>query len=670
MLKIKSHRKKKASPKAVVSSERKLSGFGKKISGFIEPMLAKETDESFDDKNWLFEIKWDGYRAISEIRNDKILLYSRNGLNFQPAYPIVVNRLNTIKENVVLDGEIVVLNDEGKPDFQFLQHYSENQNRPIQYCIFDLLELNGKDTKVLPLMDRKELLKKIVPPGDPVLRYSDHILENGKAFFKVSKEKNLEGIMAKKMDSKYYPGKRNPDWLKIKNHKTAEAIIAGYTEPVGARKYFGALILASKKGKKFIYIGHTGTGFNHQSLKEMYELMQPLVQENSPFDEKIKFNSKATWLRPELICEVKFSEITADGKFRHPVFLHLRDDKNINEINMKNSKEKKQSPSKEKKVGKKKEPVKNPPLVVKKGNSAEKIYTFGKNEITVTSTDKIYFPKEKVTKGDVVDYYISMADFILPYLKGRPESLLRNPNGINGQSFFQKDAAGNAPSYVKNKKIYSESNDKEINYIVCDNLPTLVYLNNLGCIEMNPWHSTIKSLEKPDYLVIDIDPSKKNTFDQVIEAALTVKKILDKAGTESFCKTSGATGMHIYVPTGKKYSFEAVKDFAYLICMMAHEELKDFTTLERNLSKRSSKHIYMDYLQNSRGQTIASVYSLRPKPGATVSTPLLWKEVKKGLSPKDFTIHNSLKRAKKMGDIFKGVLGKGIDLKKCLKNLE
>lgn len=297
-------------------------------------------------------------------------------------------------------------------------------------------------------------------------------------------------------------------------------------------------------------------------------------------------------------------------------------------------------------------------------------YTFGKAKVNVTNPSKIYFPKEKITKKGVIDYYISMAGYILPYLKGRPESLLRHPNGITRQSFFQKDAADNAPSFVSRQLIHSESNDKEINYIVCNNIATLIYLNNLGCIEMNPWHSTVKLLDHPDYLIIDIDPSEKNTFDQVVQAALTVKEVLDKAGAESFCKTSGATGMHIYVPTDKKYTFEQVKDFAYIICRMAHDELKSFTTLERNLSKRSNKHIYMDYLQNRRGQTIASVYSLRPKPGATVSTPLSWDEVKKGLSPKEFTIYNTLNRVTKTGDLFKGVLGKGIDLVKCLKNLE
>ena len=650
---------------------------GKKISNYIKPMLAKETAEPFDDKDWLFEIKWDGYRAIAEKKKNHILLYSRNGLNFQPTYPVVVNQLKNIKADAVFDGEIVVLGEDGKPDFQFLQHYSENQNRPIQYCVFDLLELNGKDTTSLPLIDRKELLKQIVPPDDPVIKYSDHIIENGKSFLQVSKEKDLEGIMAKKIDSEYRPGKRTTDWLKIKNHKTLEVIIAGYTEPAGSRKYFGSLILAAKEGKHFVYMGNAGTGFNQQSLKELYDLFQPLIQKKSPFEEKIKNSGKVTWMKPELICEVKFSEVTADGKLRHPVFLRLRNDKTINEINMDNLKDVgKSAAAKEKKSPAKRSSSKS--KAANTGGSStknekdetDKVYSFGKNKVTVTHARKIYFPDEKVTKGDVADYYISMADYILPYLKGRPESLLRNPNGIKAKGFFQKDAADDTPSYVHCKQVHSDSTNKEVNYIVCDNIETLVYLNNLGCIEINPWHSTVDNLDKPDYLMIDIDPSDKNTFEQVIQVALSVKNVLDNAGAPSFCKTSGASGMHVYVPTGKKYDYEQVKDFAYLVCMMVNDELKSFTTLERNLQKRGNKHIYMDYLQNRRGQTISSVYSLRPKAGATVSTPLLWDEVKPGLSPKQFTIFNTLERVKKMGDLFKGVLGKGIDLGKCLENLQ
>ena len=502
-----------------------------------------------------------------------------------------------------------------------------------------------------------------------MIKYSAHILEKGKDFFEVSSEQNLEGIMAKKIDSKYYPGRRTTDWLKIKNHQTAEAIIAGFTEPAGSRKFFGAIILAEKEGNGFKYVGNAGSGFNVQSLKELFDQMQPLVQKKSPFPEKIKNNSSVTWIKPELICEIKYSEITADGKFRHPVFLHLRDDKTIDEINTDNI-ETTQPVLKKMKTKKAKTEPKNKTLSSEEASKdSDKIFTFGKNKVKVTHIDKVYFPVEGITKGDVVNYYISMADYILPYLEGRPESLLRHPNGIKAQSFFQKDAANNTPSFVNCKEIHSDSNNKEINYIVCDNIETLIYLNNRGCIEINPWHSTVESLEYPDYLMIDIDPSDNNTFDQVIEVALVVKSVLDKAGATSFCKTSGASGMHIYVPTGKKYTYEQVKDFAYIVCIMVNDQLKAFTTLERNLQKRGKKNIYLDYLQNRRGQTIASVYSLRPKPGATVSTPLQWKEVKQGLSPKEFTIYNSLKRVERMGDIFKGVLAKGIDLGNCLKKL-
>lgn len=625
-------------------------------------MLAKETEDPFEDKDWLFEIKWDGYRAVTEKNKNNIQLYSRNGITFEHTYPIVAEQLKLIKQDAILDGEIVVLNDDGHPSFQLLQHYSENTDRPIQYYIFDLLNLNGHDTTGLTLVERKELLKQIIPENE-VIKYSDHIFENGKSFFKVSREKNLEGIMAKKINSKYYPGKRTTEWLKIKNHKTQEAIIAGYTQPGGSRKYFGALILASNDNNKLTYIGHTGTGFNHQSLKEMYELLQPLVQEDSPFDEKIKTNMPVTWVKPLLICEVKYSEITTDGKLRHPVFLHLREDKNLNEVTMANIKPvaKPKTANSEKNESKRDD---------EKKAETDKVYIFGKSKVKATHIDKIYFPEDGVTKADVINYYISIADYILPYLKGRPESLLRNPNGIHEKGFFHKDAAGDAPKFVKSQRVHSESNNKDIDYIVCDNKATLTYLNNLGCIEINPWHSTINALDKPDYLIIDIDPSDKNSFEQVIEAANVIKQVLDKAGAPAFCKTSGASGIHIYVPTAKKYSYEQVKDFTYLVCMMANNELKEFTTLERNLKKRGNKHIYLDYLQNRKGQTISSVYSLRPKTGATVSTPLLWREVKSGLSPKQFTIYNTVERIKKTGDIFKGVLGNGIDLKKCLKNLE
>ncbi|MEO7962218.1 MAG: non-homologous end-joining DNA ligase, partial [Ginsengibacter sp.] len=311
---------------------------GKKLGEFIQPMLANETAKPFDDKDWLYEIKWDGYRAIAEMNDGDVTLYSRNGITFEFTYPIIVDQLRNIQHDAVIDGEIVILDEDGKPNFQLLQHYSENADKPIQYCVFDLLRLNGHDTTNLTLLERKELLQKIIPK-DTLIKYSDHVLEKGTSFFQVSTEQKLEGIMAKKTSSKYFPGRRTTEWLKIKNHRTQEAIIAGYTQPGGSRKFFGALILGIYDNKRLVYIGHTGTGFNQKLLKEMYEKLQPLVQEESPFAEKVKTNMPVTWVKPELVCEVKFAEKTNDGMLRHPVFLDLRSDKNKKDISMANTKE-------------------------------------------------------------------------------------------------------------------------------------------------------------------------------------------------------------------------------------------------------------------------------------------------------------------------------------------
>jgi len=291
-------------------------------------------------------------------------------------------------------------------------------------------------------------------------------------------------------------------------------------------------------------------------------------------------------------------------------------------------------------------------------------------EVVITHPDKIFWPGEGYTKNDVAEYYNNVYPHIIKYLKNRPESLLRMPNGINDKGFFQKNAGLTGPEWIKSIALYSESAKKEINYIICNDKPTLQYLVNLGCIEMNPWNSRINKLDNPDYLVLDLDPSEKNTFGQVIETAQVIREILDKAGAPSFPKTSGATGIHIYVPLAAKYTYEQAKDFAHMIAILANQQLPGFTSLERSLSKRGKSNIYIDFLQNRKGQTLACAYSLRPRPEAPVSTPLEWQEVKPGLLPTDFTIKNILKRIAQKGDLFSGVVLKGIDMKKCIKNLE
>jgi len=629
-------------------------GGNQKFRNYIKPMLAKLHDRPFNDKNWIYEIKWDGYRAIAEINKKQTRLYSRNGLSFAADYAEVYEELKKIKKSVVLDGEIVVLDKDGKPSFQLMQQYAQDKSLSVCYYVFDCLYIDGKSIEHKPLLERKELLEKLLPKGD-VIRYCDHIEEKGKEFFTLVQKQGLEGMIAKRADSVYKEGARSADWLKVKNVIMEEAVIAGYTEPRGERKYFGALVLGLYNKGRFVYIGHTGTGFNDSLLKDLFSKLQRLKTTKSPFDAEVSVNAPVTWVKPELVCNLKYSEITKDGRRRHPVFMGLRIDIAAKEVHG----EVHDNESTNKDTGK-----------IGKTKAMGTIKNMGSKNVAFSHLDKVFWPEEGYTKGDVISYYRTVYPYIIKYMKDRPESLLRLPNGINDKGFFQKDAGLNAPGWVKHVPLYSESAKKEINYIICDDKATLLYLANLGCIEMNPWNSRLESLDKPDYLVLDLDPSENNTFDQVIDTANVIKGILDKAGAASFPKTSGATGIHVYVPLAAKYTYEQAKDFAHMIAMIAQEQLPGFTSLERSLSKRGKGNIYIDYLQNRRGQTLACAYSLRPKPGATVSTPLEWDEVKKGLLPSDFTIKNMMHRIEKKGDLFAGILLKGIDMGKCISKLQ
>lgn len=626
-------------------------------------MLASPVKENmpFNDKDWVFEIKWDGYRAIADLR-EGLKFYSRNGLNFEKKFAPIARELSRQTHSMILDGEVVAYNENGMPDFQTLQHYQENSATALIYQVFDLLFLNGHSTEELTLLERKELLKEALDETDSI-KYCDHVVEKGIAFFKEAVKANLEGIIAKKAGSGYTEGVRSRQWLKIKHHNTEEVVIAGFTAPRGSRKKFGALILGRYKGGSLIYAGHTGTGFDDRLLEQLYADMTPLIIKESPFKVTPKTNSPATWLQPKLVGNIKYSEITRDGIFRHPVFIAMREDKEAKEVTVS---------SNSFDMSKIKAPSKKTTTVKKQRDSKpiERSLTINGHRLTLTNQQKIYWPEEGYTKGDLIDYYESMANYILPYLKNRPESLNRFPNGIEGDSFYHKDAGDTAPDWVKTIPLFSESTQKEIDYIICNDKATLLYLANLGCIEMNPWNSVIKKIDNPDYLIIDVDPSEKNNFDQVIETTLATKSVLDDCGAPSYCKTSGASGMHIFVPLGGKYSYDQAKDFAHLIAIKVTGLLPDLTTLERSLKKRDKKKIYIDYLQNRKGQTIASAYSIRPKKGATASTPLDWKEVKKGLHPSQFDIKTLPARVKNKGDLFKPVLGKGIDVLKCLKKLQ
>lgn len=631
---------------------------------FLKPMLANSTEKPFDNPDWIFENKFDGYRTVAVINSDDVELWSRNHLSFNSNFKSLIPELKKINHIAVLDGEVVVEDNNGKASFQLLQNYIKTGKGNLKYYVFDILNLDGNSTLKLNLLERKELLKILINKQKlSTVFYSEHTVGDGIKQFEKAIKNQSEGIIAKKSESNYLPDKRTSDWLKIKIVQQEEAIIIGLTEPKKSRKNFGALLLGQYNGKKLQFIGKCGTGFNEETLKKLYETLQPYFTTTPTVEDKLALRDTIQWVKPKLVCQVKFTEWTDDMHLRHPVYLGLRMDKNVSDVILGGN---------HKKTTTNKKVMKNTQETQEtKDTNSDKDYDLkiGKTTLHLTNQNKIYFPDSGITKGEIVQYYNEVADLMLPYLKNRPQSMNRFPNGISASGFYQKDVDVNKiPSWLKTEKVYSESNDKYLDYLICNNKQTLLYMANLGCIDINPWNSTIKKIENPDWLVIDIDPEKDN-FQEVIQTALTVKEVMDELEAECYCKTSGATGLHVYIPLGAKYNYDQVKILAELLAIEIQQRLPEITSLERTVKKRNHK-IYVDYLQNRRGQTLAAPYSVRPVAGATVSTPLEWNEVNKKLHPSLFHIKNALQRFEKKGDLWAPVLGKGINIKNIIKQLE
>lgn len=621
-----------------------------KIPRDVRPMLATLVDQPFDRDGWLFEVKWDGYRAIAEVDSKRVRLYSRNQKSFEDKFAPIVRALREFAQEAVLDGEIVALDEKGRAQFQLLQNYQKTGVGNLVYYVFDLLYLDGRDLRNVPLKERKELLRGIIG-NSPSLRYSDHIEDEGIAFFKSAVRSGLEGIIAKEGASIYREGTRSAAWLKIKSRQRQEAVIGGFTAPRGARAELGALVLGVFDGPNLVYIGHTGGGLDDAGLADMRKRLEPLVISKCPFHVPPKTNAAVQWVKPGLVCEVEFQEWTEDGRMRQPIFVGMREDKSPRDVKRENPMHVRTTERKKAGVPKKK------PKSQPQGE-----------EPNLTNLQKIYWPDDGYTKGDLIEYYREVSSFILPHLKDRPMSLHRHPNGIEGSSFFQKDVSKQPPpEWVRTEMIAAESRRESLQYVVCDDQPTLLYVANLGCIELNPWLSRVGSLDEPDFLVIDLDP-EAISFAHVVDAAVAVHKTLDRADIESVCKTSGKSGLHICVPLGAQYDYELARQFAELVASIVNRQLPKTTSLERSPSKRQ-KRVYLDYLQNSRGQTIAAPYSVRPAPGAPVSTPLSWREVRRGLDPSRFTIKNTLRRLEKVGDLWEPLRGKGVDLAASLQRL-
>jgi bifunctional non-homologous end joining protein LigD len=647
----------------------------------IKPMLATLVDAAFDDPGWLYEVKWDGYRCIAFLNGKEVTLSSRNNKSFNEKFYPVHKVLSGLNASAVLDGEVVVLNKEGVSDFGALQNWRSEADGHLVFYVFDLLWLDGRELSGLPLRERLALLSDFLPEDIDQIRQSQVFDAGGKEFFKAAENMGLEGIMAKKSNSLYLPGLRSKEWLKIKVQKRQEVIIGGFTLNHDSSKLFSALLLGVYEKGVLQYVGKVGTGFSDTLQKEMMTKFKPHIVSNCPFTNEPDYNkpsrfrpkpphADATWLRPELVCEINFAEVTSDGVFRHSSFVGLREDKAAPDVVREMA-----APLKEimdapkltipkKMIVAPKDDERKSLLNPQEETQVKKVKG---HELKFTHLSKLYWPEDGYSKRDMFNYYYQVAEYILPYLKGRPMSLNRFPGGIHSHGFYQKDVKGKAPDWVKTFP-YTTSDGEAKEYLVAQNEADLLWMASLGCIEMNPWFSKAVSPDHPDYCVIDLDPDK-NTFDQVVAAALEVKKVTDALGIPAFPKTSGSTGMHIYIPLGANYSYDQSQLFARLLVNVVHHAIPEYTSLERMVSNRKGK-MYLDFLQNRPGATIAGPYSLRPKPGATVSMPLDWEEVKPGLKMTDFTIKNAMDRLKTTGDLFKGVLEKGIDLEKTLKKAE
>ena len=632
-------------------------------------MLATLVDRPFSDPAWLFEIKYDGVRVLASRAGEGVELRGRSGMVVTARYPEVVRALRALPlDRFLLDGEIVALDDQGRSSFQRLQARM-NLTRPadiertslevpVSAVFFDALALDGRDLRRLPLEERKACLQLLLPARG-VVHFGDHVLGHGQEFFDAACAERLEGVVAKKRDSQYV-GKRSRDWLKLKCQLRQEFVIGGYTAPQGSRAHFGALHLGLYRDGQLVYVSKVGTGFDEATLELVSERLRPLARATSPFDVGTPAGRGHHWVEPKLVCEVRFTEWTADGGIRHPTFLGLRDDKRPEdcrrELPAKAGGRRALHRSERHSLG-------GPPTPPPSGAAPN-----DQRAVSITNPKKIFWPDEKYTKADLVEYYDRIAPFLLPYLKDRPLVLTRYPDGIAGKSFFQKDAPEWIPSWIRTERIHSKDAGRDIDYFVVNDRESLRYVINLGTIPLHMWSSHLGSLDHPDWLVLDLDP-KGAPFTDVVKVARALQRILDALALPSYVKTSGQTGLHILLPLGAAYDYETTRTFARLLAVMGVEAEPAISTIVRPIKGRGGK-VYIDWGQNGHGQTIVAPFSVRPLPGATVSCPLRWEEVTARLDPTRFTIRTAPPRFETLGDPLAPVLREGIDLAAALRRIE
>ncbi len=636
-------------------------------------MLATLADKPFSDPAWLYEIKYDGVRVLAARDGARVALYGRAGQDFTARYPEVVTALRALPlERFVLDGEVVALDEAGRPSFQRLQNRMHlptpadgeraRSTVPVSAVFFDALALDGRDLRRRPLLERKAALALTVPARG-VIRYGDHVLERGEAFYEAAAEQRVEGILAKRADS-FYTGGRTRDWLKLKCHLRQEFVIGGWTDPQGGRGWFGALHLGVYDDERLVYVAKVGTGFDDNTLRLVWDRLQPLVRPTSPFEIGTPSGRGHHWVEPRLVCDVRFSEWTEEGGIRHPAFLGLRDDKRPQECRRERGDDGPRdlvgdTSAPEPPTRRKRRTAAAAPAV-QSGSAARRV--------TITNPDKVFWPEEAYTKSELVAYYERVAPWLVEYLRDRPLVLTRYPDGITGKSFFQKDAPEWAPEWIRRERIHARGVDRDIDYFVVDDVEGLRYVANTGTIPLHLWASRVGTIERPDWLVLDLDP-KGAPFTDVVKVALALRGILERLELPGYPKTSGATGLHILLPLGARYTYEETRTFARLLATLAVEAVPAIATIARMIDTRGGK-VYVDFGQNGPGQTIVAPLSVRPLPGAPVSTPLRWPEVTARLEPRRFTIRTVPARLDKAGDPMTPVLGEGIDVAAALGRLD
>jgi bifunctional non-homologous end joining protein LigD len=646
----------------------------------MQPMLATLIEHPFSDREWVFEIKWDGVRALAWLTDHDLTLRARAGSNITQTYPELASMAqHIVAKQAILDGEIVVLDDRGHSDFERLQgriHVRVPSPKvmaraPVTYYVFDLLYCDGYDLRQTPLAERKELLRRILRP-DAHIRFSDHQSEHGKELFELARHEGLEGIIGKRADSPYVGG-RSGHWVKVKVTKTLDAVVGGWTAPRAGRTQFGSLLLGLYDGEKLRFIGHVGSGFGNEALQVIADNLRGREVAKCQFDAVPDTNEKAFWTRPELVVRVRFTGWTQERRLRHPVFLALREDASAEDCRWETEVTARQLPA-----------IARAPtttgLVLRETSQIEAELFGGKQDnvtieldgkqLRLTNLNKVYFPEFGYTKRELLAYYYRVADHILPFLKDRPLVMRRYPDGINGQVFFQKDVRNSVPAWLETIAVPSEGKQEKIQYAVANDRASLLLLTGLGCIDHNPWSSRPDDLEHPDYFFFDLDPSEGTEFNVVTAVAKALHEKLAELGIRVFLKTSGATGFHLYVPVRRGYTYEQLRTFAEIVARLATTKIPHLVTNERIVAKRPSGRVLIDIQQNALGRPLAAPYSVRAFARAPVSAPVLPQELRSSLRPERFNLKTIFDRLEEKGDLWADFWKRRQRIEEALKALD